>query len=66
MKIVGAQLAMAGVIDADEIIDSGRGGSLQLAGVKLAFVRRHGRERVAPVADARLFENSAVMKLAAR
>jgi hypothetical protein len=34
---------MAGVIDADEIIDSGRSGGLQLAGVKLAF---GGRRRV--------------------
>ncbi len=53
---MGAQLAVAGMVDADERVDPGRFGGGQLPRMKRPLVRGHRGQRVAHVADTGLGE----------
>src|SRR5678809_1388013 len=47
---------MTGVIDPDEVVDSGSARRIELAGVKLALIGGYWCKRVAHIADPRLLE----------
>jgi len=44
VPLMGAQLAMTGVVDPDQAVDARRGRRLELAGVQLTLVRGDGRQ----------------------